>query len=67
MVAQFAACLRDKVLGDKVSGADAAGTAGETSEAKTETKIKTEAAPASGFGILFGALGRWLKSLFGRG
>ena len=56
MVAQFAACLRDKVLsGEAAPAADASGG------------TANGATPASGLTILVGALKRWLKKIFSGG
>ncbi|HAT35537.1 MAG TPA: hypothetical protein DCS82_07465, partial [Rhodospirillaceae bacterium] len=55
MVAQFSACLRDKVL------------SGEVAPAASDESDESGQEVASGFAILFGAFKRWLRSLFGKG
>jgi len=58
MVTRFADCLRDKVLTQNDGAAVSPPPTGATTEQNTS---------ASGIGILFGALKRWFKNLFGGG
>lgn len=58
MVTRFADCLRDKVLTQNDGAAVSPPPTGATTEQNTA---------ASGIGILFGALKRWFKNLFGGG